>query len=111
MREQEMETDVEESFMPTEGETDVEDDAFSGSKVKDGQGVPAASLGGQELVEAMDQLNIQTGRSLLRGVPDAWGQHLRSTDEGDAIQSPGNRNATVLKGMPAPTGNYTKFDD
>ena len=109
MREQEMETDVEESFVPADDQTDLEDDASFDPDMKDVKA--RASPGGEELIEAMDQLKIQTGRSLLRGVPDAMGAHLRFTDDGEALQSPGNRNATVLRGIPAPSGKHTTFED
>ena len=110
MREQEMETDLEESVAPTEDLTDMGDDASFDPEIKGALAKAAPSPGGQELIEAMDQLKIQTGRSLLRGVPDARGQHLRFTEDGDAVQSPGNRNATILRGIPEPAGKYTKFD-
>ncbi len=109
LRDQDVETDLEESMMPSEDLTDVEDDASFDPEIKKAQ--PGVVAGGQDLVEAMDQLNIETGRSLLRGVPDARGQHLRFTDDGEAIQSPGNRNATVLRGVPAPVGRHTRFED
>lgn len=110
MHGQDIETDIEDSMMQAEEQTDLEDDASfdpQAAAVHPG----AALTGGDELLEAMDQLNIETGRSLLRGVPDAQGQHLRFTDAGEAVQSPGNRNATVLRGIAAPAGKYTKFED
>lgn len=110
MRDQDIETDIEESMLQAEEQTDVEDDASfdpEAAAVHPGPALPGA----EELLEAMDQLQIETGRSLLRGVPDARGQHLRFTDDGEAVQSPGNRNTTVLRGIPAPAGTYTKFAD
>lgn len=110
MRDQDIETDIEESMLQADDHTDVEDDASFDPEAA--HGPPGTVMpGGQDLLEAMDQLNIETGRSLLRGVPDARGQHLRFTDDGEGVQSPGNRNATVLRGMPAPAGKYTKFED
>ncbi|KAK9831078.1 hypothetical protein WJX74_002535 [Apatococcus lobatus] len=109
MRDQDIETDIEESVLQADDQTDVEDDACFDPEAAQGDSGTVLP-GGHELLEAMDQLKIETGRSLLRGVPDARGQHLRFMDDGEAVQSPGNRNATVLRGMPAPAGKYIKFE-
>lgn len=46
----------------------------------------------------------------LRGLPVAAGRHMRFTEEGEAVESPGV-DRTLLRGVPAPAGSHLRFDD
>ncbi|KAK9830102.1 hypothetical protein WJX72_009787 [[Myrmecia] bisecta] len=69
----------------------------------------AAKAQPDDICDALDSLSI--GQTVpLVGVPVPAGKHIRFTDEGEAMDSPGQGKA-LLRGVPPPSGTHIRFDD